>query len=103
MPRGCHMTADTAQPRKRSNVTRPFPVLWVGSGNETSYIYVRMPAELLRLRRLIAALTSSTRVENAFLVYQGRYLYFRDGVPDFLEGGIVRESRCTEIREMVSP
>ena len=47
-------SADTAQPRKRSNVTRPFPIcgwglgtrlechqtlshLWVGSGNETSH------------------------------------------------------------------
>ena len=38
VPRGCHMTADTAQPRKRSNVTRPFPVLWVGSGDETMLI-----------------------------------------------------------------
>ena len=36
MPRGCHMTADTAQPRKRLNVTRPFPILWVGSGDETN-------------------------------------------------------------------
>ena len=26
-------SADTAQPRKRSNVTRPFPILWVGSGD----------------------------------------------------------------------
>ena len=26
VPCGCHMTADTAQPRKRSNVTRPFPI-----------------------------------------------------------------------------
>ena len=28
----CHVTADTAQPRKRSNVTRPFPSrggIWV--------------------------------------------------------------------------
>ena len=30
------MTADTAQPRKRSNVTRPFPILWVESGDETN-------------------------------------------------------------------
>ena len=28
-------SADTAQPRKHSNVTRPFPILWVGSGDET--------------------------------------------------------------------
>ena len=28
--------ADSAQPRKASNVTRPFPTLWVGSGDETS-------------------------------------------------------------------
>ena len=27
--------ADSAQPRKASNVTRPFLILWVGSGNET--------------------------------------------------------------------
>ena len=27
------MTAESAQPR---NVTRPFPVLWVGSGDETT-------------------------------------------------------------------
>ena len=27
--------ADSAQPRKASNVTRPFPILWVGSGDET--------------------------------------------------------------------
>ena len=26
--------ADSAQPRKASNVTRPFPILWVGSGDE---------------------------------------------------------------------
>ena len=36
VPCGCHMTADTAQPRKRSNVTRPLSHLWVGSGDETS-------------------------------------------------------------------
>ena len=29
------MTAESAQPGKASNVTRPFPVLWVGSGDET--------------------------------------------------------------------
>ena len=29
------MTAESAQPRKASNVTTPFPVLWVGSGDET--------------------------------------------------------------------
>ena len=29
------MNADSAQPRKASNVTRPFPILWVGSGDET--------------------------------------------------------------------
>ena len=28
--------ADSAQPRKASNVTRPFPILWVGSGDETT-------------------------------------------------------------------
>ena len=28
--------ADSAQPRKTSNVTRLFPVLWVGSGDETT-------------------------------------------------------------------
>ena len=27
--------ADSAQPRNCSNVTRPFPILWVGSGDET--------------------------------------------------------------------
>ena len=27
--------ADSAEPRKASNVTRPFPILWVGSGDET--------------------------------------------------------------------
>ena len=31
----CHVTADTAQPRKQSNVSRPFP-LRVGSGHETN-------------------------------------------------------------------
>ena len=31
-------SADTAQPRKRSNVTRPFPILWVGSGDETKLL-----------------------------------------------------------------
>ena len=30
------MTAESAQPRKASNVTIPFPVLWVGSGDETN-------------------------------------------------------------------
>ena len=30
------MTAESAQPRKARNVTIPFPVLWVGSGDETS-------------------------------------------------------------------
>ena len=30
------MNADSAQPRKASNVTRPFPILWVGSGDETT-------------------------------------------------------------------
>ena len=37
MPCGCHMTADTAQPRKHSNVTRPFPILWVWSGDKTRW------------------------------------------------------------------
>ena len=33
-----HMIADTAQPRMRSNVPRPFPpFLGVGSGDETTY------------------------------------------------------------------
>ena len=32
VPCGCHMTADTAQPRKRSNVTRPFPFCGWGLG-----------------------------------------------------------------------
>ena len=32
VPCGCHMTADTAQPRKRSNVTRPFPICGWGLG-----------------------------------------------------------------------
>ena len=36
VPCGCHMTADTAQPRKRSNVTRPFPFVGGVSGNETN-------------------------------------------------------------------
>ena len=27
--------ADSAHPRKASIVTRPFPILWVGSGDET--------------------------------------------------------------------
>ena len=31
-------TAHSAQPRNRSNVTRPFPILWVGSGYETSLL-----------------------------------------------------------------
>ena len=30
------MTAESAQPRKHSNVTRPFPSQWVGSGDETT-------------------------------------------------------------------
>ena len=30
------MTAESARPRKASNVTRP--VLWVGSGNKTTWI-----------------------------------------------------------------
>ena len=30
--------ADSAQPRKASNVTRPFPILWVGSGDETKFL-----------------------------------------------------------------
>ena len=30
------MTVESAQPRKASNVTRPFPVLWVGSWDETN-------------------------------------------------------------------
>ena len=29
--------AESAQPRKVSNVTRPFLILWVGSGDETMY------------------------------------------------------------------
>ena len=32
VPCVCHMTADTAQPRKRSNVTRPFPICGWGLG-----------------------------------------------------------------------
>ena len=32
----CHVNADSAQPRKASNVTRPFPILWLGSGDETT-------------------------------------------------------------------
>ena len=35
----CHVTADTAQPRKRSNVTRHFPSRG-GSGHETTHTYV---------------------------------------------------------------
>ena len=34
VPCGCHMTADTAQPRKRSG--QALSHLWMGSGNETS-------------------------------------------------------------------
>ena len=34
------MTAESAQPIKASNVTRPFPILWVGSGDETIRIQV---------------------------------------------------------------
>ena len=34
--RGYHMTAESAQPRKRSNVTRPFPFPRAGSGYETT-------------------------------------------------------------------
>ena len=34
------MTAESAQPRKASNVTRHFPVLWVGSGDETSQKWI---------------------------------------------------------------
>ena len=30
------MNADSARPRKASNVTGPFPILWVGSGDETN-------------------------------------------------------------------
>ena len=37
------MTAESAQPRKASNVTRPFPVLWVGSGDKTSRVNDRQP------------------------------------------------------------
>ena len=33
----CHVNADSAQPRKARNVTRPFPILWEGSGDETSF------------------------------------------------------------------
>ena len=36
--RDCHMTADLAQPRKHSNVTRPSPCLRAGSGHKTSLI-----------------------------------------------------------------
>ena len=32
------MTAESAQPGKTSNVTRPFPILWVGSGDETKFL-----------------------------------------------------------------
>ena len=32
VPCGCHMTADTAQPRKCSNATRPFPICGWGLG-----------------------------------------------------------------------
>ena len=28
--------ADSAHAREASNVTRPFPILWVGSGDETT-------------------------------------------------------------------
>ena len=31
-----HVTAESAQPRNRSKCARPSPVLWVGSGHETS-------------------------------------------------------------------
>ena len=33
-----HVTAESAQPRNRSKCARPSPVLWVGSGHETTYI-----------------------------------------------------------------
>ena len=36
--RGYHMTAESAQPRKRSNVTRPFPFRRAGSGYETNAV-----------------------------------------------------------------
>ena len=35
-----HMNAELAQPRNRSNVTRPFPRERVGFGDETTYIAV---------------------------------------------------------------
>ena len=39
--------ADSAQPRKARNVTRPFPILWVGSGDETKpYSLVPRPLPL---------------------------------------------------------
>ena len=42
--------ADSAQPRKASNVTRPFPILWVGSGDETRGVVAseRKPSPFMR-------------------------------------------------------
>ena len=31
----CHVNAESAQPKNCLNVTRHFPILWVGSGDET--------------------------------------------------------------------
>ena len=35
--RNCHRNDDSAQPRNRSIVTDPFPLLRMGSGDETKY------------------------------------------------------------------
>ena len=43
--RSSHMTADSAQPRK---VTKPFPILWVGSGDETDVLLASFPGHFVR-------------------------------------------------------
>jgi len=49
-----HTTAVSAQPRIPSNVPRPFPVLGVGSGHETSYRYTTTIAgKIFNYRRVV--------------------------------------------------
>ena len=36
----CHVNAGSAQPRNCLNVTRPFPILWVESGDSRSTMYI---------------------------------------------------------------
>ena len=58
VPCGCHMTADTAQPRKRSNVTRPFPICGWGLGTRLG-ARVNVPAHAHNVIRCHASASAT--------------------------------------------